>query len=289
MHTQEIKVFPIAQTSCSYTAILEWLRYLGVKAPEQVISPYLQAGVSDPAMLVALAGKRCYMSFEADGSNPNVTKIRENPEEYVTNILKSGHGSVLEHVTFTYAIEGITRVGTGELNRHRAGVAISEGSMRYIRFDDVGFWMPDSLTCDEAEVGDNTPEHVSDLDDQNRGRQKLLTQEKLKEAFAGAERIYLDLCQIWKIGEMKDFGMKKKLTSMFRRVIGMGVSTGGVWTFNARALRHILALRTTEHAEEEISHVFNLIAEHAIKAHPLLFSDFVRNDNGEWIPKYPKI
>ena len=269
MHTQEIKVFPIAETAINYGPVFEWLRYLGVKDPEAVIAPFQQLGVSDPAKLVALAGKRCYMSFEADGSNPNVTKIRENPEEYVTNILKSGHGSVLEHVTFSYAIEGITRVGTGELNRHRAGVAISEGSMRYIRFDDVGFWMPDSVKGDGAE--------------------QLLTREKLKEAFVGAEKIYLDLCQIWRIGEMKDFGMKKKLTSMFRLVIGMGVSTGGVWTFNARALRHILALRTTEHAEEEIRHVFDLIGNHVVKTHPLLFQDFTRNEKGEWVPKYPKI
>jgi thymidylate synthase (FAD) len=269
MHEQQIKVFPIAETRIDYAEVFEWLRYLGVKHPEDVCAPFFQNEIPDPAFLVALAGKRCYMSFEADGSNPNVTKIRENPEEYVTNILKSGHGSVLEHVTFSFAIEGITRVGTGELNRHRAGVAVSEGSMRYIRFDDIGFWMPDSVKGDGAE--------------------QLLTKEKLREAFTGAEKIYLDLCQIWKIGEMKDFSMKKKLTSMFRRVVGMGVSTGGVWTFNARALRHILALRTTEHAEEEIRHVFNLIAEHAVKKHPLLFGDFTKNATGEWVPKYPKI
>jgi len=283
MHEQQIKVFPIAETSCNYTAIFEWLRYLGVKSPEQVVSPYLQSGHADPSVLVALCGKRCYMSFEADGSNPNVTKIREKPEEYITNVLKSGHGSLLEHVTFSYAIEGITRVGTGELNRHRAGVAISEGSMRYIRFDDIGFWMPDSVqpTPMESAACGGVGNEV--------GTRKILTQRKLREAFAGAERIYLDLCNIWKIGEMKDFSAKKKLTSMFRRVIGMGVSTGGVWTFNARALRHVMALRTTEHAEEEIRHVFDLIAEHAVKAHPLLFSDFARNDKGEWLPKYPKI
>ena len=70
-----------------------------------------------------MAAKRCYMSFEA-GLNPNVTRVRKDLTEYLDNVLKSGHGSVLEHATYTFAIENVSRVFTGELNRHRAGVGI---------------------------------------------------------------------------------------------------------------------------------------------------------------------
>jgi thymidylate synthase (FAD) len=269
MHTVPIKVFPIAQTQINWPAVIDWLEHMGVKAPENV-KAQLESGTA-AEQLIALCGKRCYMSFEPN-LNPNVSKIREDLAVYLDNILKSGHGSVLEHATWSFAVEGCSRVFTGEMNRHRAGVAVSEGSMRYIRFDDLAFWMPDSLKQDGENVGKN-----------------LATQQKLMEAFSATEKLYLDLCNIWQIGEMKDFSQKKKLTSMFRRIVGMGVATGGVWTLNARALRHTLATRTTEHAEEEIRLVFDLIADCLIPTAPMLFADFIRNENGEWVPRYTKV
>jgi thymidylate synthase (FAD) len=269
MHTVDIKVFPIAQTRVNWPEIFKWLDHVGVKAPDSVWDQ-LAVG-SDAEQLVALCGKRCYMSFEPK-INPNVTKIREDLAAYLDNVLKSGHGSVLEHATWSFAIEGCSRVFTGEMNRHRAGVAVSEGSMRYIRFDDLAFWMPESLKQDGVNVGKN-----------------VATQHKLQEAFASTEKLYLDLCNIWQIEEMKDFSQKKKLTSLFRRIVGMGVATGGVWTINARALRHIITLRTTEHAEEEIQYVFDRIADHMVASAPLLFADFKRNTKGEWVPEYAKV
>lgn len=269
MHTVDINVFPIAKTQVNWPAVLDWLNHVGVKAPERV-QHQLAAG-SPAEQLVALAGKRCYMSFEPD-LNPNVTKIREDLRVYLDNVLKSGHGSVLEHATWSFAIEGCSRVFTGEMNRHRAGVAVSEGSMRYIRFDDIGFWMPESLKKDDEHAG-----------------KRILTQQVLQEAFSTTEKMYLDLCNLWKIEEMTNFAEKKKLTSLFRRIVGMGVATGGVWTLNARALRHVLALRTTEHAEEEMQYVFDRIADFMIADAPLLFGDFKRNEKGEWIPAYAKV
>ena len=61
-------------------------------------------------LLIALAGKRCYLSFEP-GLNKNVNKIREDYAVYFDNILASGHGSVCEHSVFSFAIENVTRRG----------------------------------------------------------------------------------------------------------------------------------------------------------------------------------
>jgi thymidylate synthase (FAD) len=47
--------------------------------------------------LVEFAGRACYRSWEP-GLNPNVTRVREGQDEYLDNVLASGHGSVLEHV-----------------------------------------------------------------------------------------------------------------------------------------------------------------------------------------------
>jgi thymidylate synthase (FAD) len=308
MHLTNIGIFKIAQTRVNWPAVVEWLKFVGVKDTLRVCEQLSTPGMTeqftkvnpdygclheenvatDASALIALAGKRCYNSFEPE-LNPNVTKIRTDHAEYITNVLKSGHGSVLEHATWSFAIENVSRVFTGEMNRHRAGVAISEGSMRYIRFDDIGFTMPSSLMCDETEVGINTEDHVSDIGDQNRGMQKVETQHVLKQAFTAAQQYYVDLCNIWKIEEMTDFNQKKKLTSLFRRIIGMGVSSGGVWTINARAMRHILTMRGSVHAEEEIYDVFNRIADIMIADEPLLFGDFEKDAEGSWVPKYQKV
>ena len=105
---------------------------------------------SDAENMIMAFAKRCYMAFEP-GLNPNVQKVRDDISDYLTNILKSGHGSVLEHAHFSFAIENVSRVFTGEMNRHRAGMAISEGSMRFISFEDLGLVKTKSM--EEPEDG----------------------------------------------------------------------------------------------------------------------------------------
>ena len=104
------------------------------------------------------------------------------------------------------------------------------------------------------------------------------------------ETNYKDLCNLWDIENMKAFSVKKKLTSMFRRLIGMGVATGGSWTFNARALRHVLALRTSPHAEEEIAMVMGMIGKYICEREDALFGDFALDEaTGAWVPVNVKI
>jgi flavin-dependent thymidylate synthase len=186
--------------------------------------------------------------------------------------------SVLEHVTFTFAIEGITRVLTGELNRHRAGVAISEGSGRYIRFnDDIAYRLP---TVFRHREGDDWP-----LMDKREESANVMA-----EAFATQAGYYAKLERIW-ADELAgtDFHTKKELTSAMRRIIGIGYCTGGVWTFNARALRHVICLRSAEGAEEEIRELAKLLYQVAEPMSPLLFADMHLNDNGVIETEYPKI
>ena len=269
MHNVEIKVFRIGRTQADEDGMREWLEHLGA---DEYASELFQKDLTGAELVVGNAAKRCYLSFE-NSLNPNVTKVRKDWDDYFANILKSGHGSVLEHGTYSYAIEGVSRVFTGELNRHRAGVAISEGSMRYIRFDDVPWWIPSLLTSEGDE------------------ELKAETLSVFNEAFKQAEVFYKELCRIWGIDDPNSkmpFAKKKILTSMFRRIIPMGVATGGVWTFNLRALRHVIALRTTPHAEEEIAYVLSLIAKDIVEREPRIFCDFEKTENG-WVPKYEKV
>lgn len=242
-----------------------WLRRLGA---EDYTWNKSQSDAENGIMAFA---KRCYMAFEL-GLNPNVQKVREDVTEYLTNILASGHGSVLEHAHFSFGIEGVSRVFTGEMNRHRAGMAISEGSMRFISFEDMGL----VETTNMKEPKDAFDEEINSF---------------LGRTFGDIEGNYRYL-----MGDMKQIGYddlpfsrKKELTSRARRAIGMGIATGGIWTGNIRALRHICELRGTKYAEEEILVVSQMILKIMMRECPNLFGDFSCNEEGFWGPKYSKV
>lgn len=266
----DIEIFPVAMTTIKLDALFDWFRHLDV---DPKIVPRSEM-VSDPELLIGYAAKRCYMSFEP-GLNPNVTRVRENWNDYFNNLLASGHGSVFEHATYSFAIEGCTRVFTAEMNRHRAGCAISEGSLRYIRFDEIPYWLPESIRINEA-------------DPVSFAEKKLATQDVMHEVFEFCEKKYKELCKLWDIDD-GNFGRKKALTSMFRRIIPMGVSTGGIWTLNVRALRHVIAMRSSQHAEEEIAHIITRIATMIMRSLPLALGDFKEDEHGFMVPEFKKI
>lgn len=286
------EVFLIAKTNVLDDGVKEWLEWLhvGKVTIEQFLERFKLDG--DPLRklndiptvpktpaerLIELAGRRCYMSFEV-GLNPNVTQIRKEISDYIKNILKSGHGSVLEHYSFTFAIEGVSRVFTGEMNRHRAGMAISEGSMRYIRYEDIP--MVETLML-----------RITEEDSHDLIVKKSKTRSLFQRMFEADEVGYREFCEIWKeeLAPDSKFAMKKHITSLGRRIIGMGVATGGVWTGNVRALRHLLAMRTSEAAEEEIFEVAVMMLKIMMKAEPVLFGDFSMDEKGFWGPEYVKV
>jgi len=112
----------------------------------------------------------------------------------------------------------------------------------------------------------------------------------MREAFQHAEEYYKQLVYIWweELSEKSKFKFKKQITSMMRRIIPMGIATGGVWSGNLRALRHIFTLRCSAAAEEEILLVATAMLTIMQKEEPVIFGDFKIVD-GHWSPKYVKV
>lgn len=323
MRNVEIQIFPIASSSTNDSSIRDWLNSVGAVSYEW---PQAGASLTGAESVIGLAAKRCYMSFEP-GLNPNVTKVRSDWHAYFENILKSGHGSVLEHAVYTFAIEGVSRVFTGEMNRHRAGVGISEGSMRYIRFNDIPWWLPTSLRLTDEEQallvgvystargeiaelqarihGPASPSDMREIMDRvistirpesaqaaiKLALKKQKSRDIFAEVFTYCQERYVQLVDLWQLDTdtTMPFHVKKVITSCLRRIIPMGVATGGVWTMNMRAIRHILALRASEAAEEEIAMVFSMIGKYVVHREPRLMCDFAQTPEGYWVPKYPKV
>src|SRR3989475_6905526 len=90
--------------------------------------------------LAEYAGRLCYMSQHNPAQRTTV--------EYLENIKKQGHGSVLEHSVYVLLIEGISRSCSHELVRHRAGFGYSQISQRYVDESHAAFVMPPAMVGD---------------------------------------------------------------------------------------------------------------------------------------------
>src|SRR5512141_2569118 len=97
---------------------------------------------TDGERLAEFAGRLCYMSQK----NPANRATRD----YLENIKKQGHGSVLEHANYSILLEGVSRSLTHELVRHRAGFAYSQLSQRYVDESDANFVVPPAIVGDET-------------------------------------------------------------------------------------------------------------------------------------------
>jgi thymidylate synthase (FAD) len=217
---------------------------------------------NDAQLLIEFSGRVCYRSWEP-GLNPNVTRIRDRQDEYFANLLRSLHGSVLEHASYTFAFHNVSRVFTHELVRHRAGSAFSQESLRYIRLTELGFRLPPSLEPVREQVV-NIVEQLQEFQ------------------LTAADKLGLD-------EEGLPFAVKKEVTSALRRLAPIGLSTDIVWTANVRTLRHVIEMRTAPGAEEELRSVFDEVARTMCAEAPSLFQDFNRADDGSWVPAYSKV
>jgi thymidylate synthase (FAD) len=213
-------------------------------------------------LLVEFAGRACYRSWEP-GLNVNVTRVRSDRREYFENLLRSAHGSVLEHASYSFALRNVSRVFTHELVRHRAGSAFSQESLRYVRLTDIGFRVAPAL----EPVRERVLAIVEQLEEFQRD---------------AAQTLGID-------DEGVPFHVKKEVTSALRRLAPIGLSTDIVWSANLRTLRHVIEMRTAEGAEEELRSVFDEIARVMLREAPLIFQDFERDASGCWAPRFHKV
>src|SRR5436305_13520856 len=92
-------VFLIARPSLALDGVRAYLESVG---GESWLERRATDDRNDAEMLVEFGVRLCYRSWEP-GLNPNVTRIRTDPREYFENILRSAHGSVLEHANWSFA------------------------------------------------------------------------------------------------------------------------------------------------------------------------------------------
>src|SRR5450830_380443 len=204
-----------------------------------------QGDSTDGERLAEFAGRLCYMSQH----NPANRATRD----YLENIKKQGHGSVLEHASYSLLLEGISRSLTHELVRHRAGFAYSQLSQRYVDESEACFVVPPAIIGDEALEN----EWRSQIEQAQKSYVRLV--EHLMERYGWvADKVH----------------RRKMAREAARGVLPNSTETKIVVTGNARAWRTMLELRSSEGAEFEIRRMAVSVLRLMQQEAPGFFSDF---------------
>ncbi|HLL98518.1 MAG TPA: FAD-dependent thymidylate synthase [Rubrobacteraceae bacterium] len=221
-----------------------------LRFPEYLDDP---TRLPDSSQLCKTAGQTCYMSF-----GPRRTK-NENAAAYIERLTSAGHGSVLEHASFSFLLYGISRSVTHELVRHRAGVGFSQISQRYVsgavlRFVERPEYQEDEelhrLFEERANRAASEYGEMADLLlDRQGGGNSMLSADYKTDA-------------------------RKKVQQTARSLLPNETEAPMVFTGNVRALRHIIEMRADAHAESEIRNLALRLFLCAVTADPILFGDY---------------
>lgn len=242
------RIFHLASTQINHFEKEEYLKFLGV--PEWVTD----ADIGSASELTEICGRRCYKAFGTE-LNPNITRVREGNANYIGNILKVAHGSVIEHASDTFAFENVSRVFTHELVRHRLA-NFSQESMRFVRPTDLSTIFPEVYT---DHLPEGKAQRVRDL---------------FKGTFEHIEVVQQELVNICGMDDPNlSFTIKKLFQSANRRLIPDGVLTGIIMTANHRTWRFVIQQRTSFGAEEEIRYALYQVYCVLSKMNPALYQD----------------
>ncbi len=204
----------------------------------------------EPEKICAIAGRLCYSSSGVEDLDKKLdeTKIKD----ILGKIVKSGHLSVLEHASFTFAVEGVSRALLAQLTRHRIA-SFSVQSQRYVKFKN-------GIDC-------VVPPTIS--------KNKSLLKE-YNEFIKNTQNFYI---------KMLENGIPAEDA---RYVLPNAASTKIVMTMNARELRHFFALRCCNRAQWEIRDMACRMLKLAKDTAPVLFEtagpDCVSSECTETMP-----
>ncbi len=186
----------------------------------------------DPDRTVASAARLCY---SAVGVSEIIEDFSQDEiEKFLNMLVELGHNSPTEHVSFTFAVEGVSRAMTHQLVRHRIA-SYSQQSQRYVKMEDFEYIIPPSIS-------------------KNSGALSVY-----KKVMNEIENAYEQLAAIVHREDA-------------RYVLPNACETKIVLTFNCRSLYNFFEHRCCERAQWEIRRLANLMLAEVKKVAPVLFA-----------------
>jgi len=186
----------------------------------------------EPDRVVVLSARLCYSRINISELSEKLTN--EKVRELLDRLKRSGHLSPFEHASFTFGIEGISRVTSHQLVRHRIA-SYSQQSQRYVKMSNADFVIPPSIKKNESAL-----ELLSNVNELAKATYNKLIELGIPEEDA-------------------------------RYVLPQGITTKIIVTMNARELLHFFNLRCCLRAQWEIRIMANLMLKEVKKVAPIIF------------------
>lgn len=219
----------------------------------------LLSHTANPETLIAGAANLCYSNKDINGLMEGMTP--EKSAKLVDKLINMGHESPLEHISFTFAIEGVSRVLSHQLVRHRVGASYSQRSQRYINEDNAGYTVPDSAKADKLTLSLYT-DSVQQAFENYKTMTLALTFNKIlcwtkdhwKEFHTAQTWMDCDDAAEWFEREHPEMFKKFHRTAQedARYLLPNACHTSLIVTMNARALLNFFHQRCCKRAQREI-------------------------------------
>jgi thymidylate synthase (FAD) len=229
---------------------------------------YSHFGTPDPEIastsfsterVIEIAGRTCYLSF----ANPS----GKSTADYVEHLIRQGHESVLEHVSWTFVLAGVSRAFTHQTVRHRIGFAYSQLSQQYVDHRSIRFVVPSEFLANPD----------------------LLPQ--WKKTVLAQREAYIELMAALN-SSPTHLGSRERVRSMrsaARSVLPNCVEAVIAITGNARAWRHFLEVRGSTEGDIEMRRVCALLLATLKADAPNIFFDFAQDTLADGWPLVRKI
>ena len=190
----------------------------------------------DPEENVVAAIRQCYSSIGAEELKEKTTEEVRN--RLIKQVINSGHTSTLEHASFTFALDGVSRVTEIHLIRHRiASFSIQSG--RYVKRGDAAYRIPPKI--------------------------KALKDKKIYEKY---------LKHLEKTQELYNELIEAEIPAEDARYCQpQSIQVKIVMSMNARELLHFFSLRTCTRAQWEVQEVARLMLKEVRKVAPTIFEN----------------
>ena len=202
----------------------------------------------EPEKLIACAAKLCYSSSNIDDLMENLTD--ENVSKFLNMLFSLGHESPIEHATFTFGIEGISRACANQLVRHRIA-SYSQKSQRYVNETQFEYVTPEAIASDPI---------VKDIYD--------VTMELIQSRY---DIIRSSLIEKYVKNGIDVKAAEKKANEDARFVLPNACTTSIIVTMNIRSLFNFFKHRCCNRAQWEIREVATEMWKQCMSVAPTIF------------------
>ncbi|MEG1894254.1 MAG: FAD-dependent thymidylate synthase [Clostridia bacterium] len=200
---------------------------------EVTLNVRLLSATAEPETTIALSGRLCYSDSDIASLHGAVA---DSADKFVDRLIGYGHLSPIEHASFTFGIEGVSRALLAQITRHRIA-SFSVQSQRYVTKDELTYIVPPSIAALGEEA---TSEYCAQMD--------------------SVRQFYTHWLNLGIPAEDARF------------VLPNAAETRMIMTMNARELLHFFELRCCERAQWEIRRLAWCMLGMAIREAPSLFA-----------------